>query len=296
MAREGRSLEKLTHALETLTQSDPRVTLTSPGRLRDLSSDQSREHDVLMTFTDGHHTVITGFECRDRTTAVGVPDVEAYATKCRRTGVHRPVIVSATGFTNTALETARLENVLLLTLDEIDAIPWLALDSLTIEERAFIQFDAEIPVTEPRALGQPITLLHDDGSLIDHRNLGESLMMGIDNSVVMIGSNRVPVCIDNLHVSGKLADGTLIPVTSLRGWLTFEVSHRRAPVAMHSYGKPGEIGREFASATFSANDQDLRFVMSKREDGRVSAVLMPAEPPTQKAPPKSKKSSPKEQK
>ena len=291
MAREGRSLEKLAHALETLTQSDPRVTLTSPGRLRDLASDQSREHDVLMTFTDGHHTVITGFECRDRTAPVGVPDIEAYATKCRRTGVHRPVIVSATGFAGTAFEAARLENVLLLTLDEIDAIPWLGLDGLTIEERAFVQFDAEIPTTDPRAVGQPITLLHVDGAPVDHKVLGERLMMGIDNSAVTIGRNNLPVRADGLDITGKLADGTVVPVGSLRGWLTFDVFQRRAPVAMHSYGKPGEPSREFASATFLANGQEMRFVMSRCKDGRVDAVLLPAEPPAQKAPPKLKSSA-----
>lgn len=286
MAREGRSLETLAHALETLTSADPRVTLASPGRLRDLASDQVREHDVLMTFVDGHHRVITGFECRDRTAAVGVPDVEAYAKKCQRTGVHQPVIVSATGFTDTALEAARLENVLLLALDEVDSLPWLAMQELTIDEREFLRFDAKGATDDPAAADQDLQLLAADGTPLDVRMVGQHIMMELDRSLLSEGENLMRVVSPGLVANARSSDGRIVPITNLFGDLVFHLHEQKVPVAIHSYGKPGEPGRGFASATFTADGRDMRFVMSRQDDGRLEAMLMSAEPPAQKAAPK----------
>lgn len=56
--RKGRYLEKLVAYLERHFAANDSVAVESPKRLRDKSTGQLREHDVVLTITSGHHTVL----------------------------------------------------------------------------------------------------------------------------------------------------------------------------------------------------------------------------------------------
>lgn len=108
----GKAFESAVAAMERSLARDPSVTeIEAPARLPDRGTGTLREHDVLVTHRVGHHLARTAIECRDRSHKVGVPDVEAFAAKCRDTSIDRAVIVSSTGFTKTALTKAKHENV-----------------------------------------------------------------------------------------------------------------------------------------------------------------------------------------
>ncbi len=70
MPREGRNLEKLTHALEKY-MAEKGATVESPGFVEDRITGQKREIDVLITQGEGHHKQIIAIECKDRKTPVG---------------------------------------------------------------------------------------------------------------------------------------------------------------------------------------------------------------------------------
>ena len=110
MANKGKVLQTLVHAIETAVSGSPNVKVESPKRLRDKDTGRLREHDVVLTFIQAHHEFLLALECRDRSRPVGVPEVEAFHAKCLRTGIGRGLMVSSTGFRNTALTKAELRN------------------------------------------------------------------------------------------------------------------------------------------------------------------------------------------
>lgn len=120
----GENLQRLVRALEQATNNAPNILVESPKRLADKDTGKLREHDVIVTFSLSHHSLVMALECRDRSRPVGVPDVEAFWKKCDRTGVHRALMVSATGFRRTALTKAAALEIGCLGLEDADRFNW----------------------------------------------------------------------------------------------------------------------------------------------------------------------------
>lgn len=140
----GKRLERLVAMLEGAFAST-NASIESPSRqLIDRDTGKSREHDVLITWDHGHHRIITAIECRDRSRPVGVPEVEAFADKCTATGVHSGVIVSATGFRNSARAKAAARSITCMDLGEVERFDWLAMEEFVGYERKFGNIDARI--------------------------------------------------------------------------------------------------------------------------------------------------------
>jgi hypothetical protein len=124
----GRSLEKLVAYLEKHLASSGAVLVESPKRIVDKTTGRLREHDVVLTVTSGHHTIMVAVECRDRSRPVGVPQIEGFAKKCSETFINKAVIVSPCGFTSTALIKAKALGIKCLSLEQVDSLPWLFSD------------------------------------------------------------------------------------------------------------------------------------------------------------------------
>jgi Restriction endonuclease len=166
----GEQLQQLVQTLERLTASTENLKIESPKRLVDKDTGRLREHDVVLTFSMGHHELIVALECRDRSRKVGVPEVESFKKKCDRTGVHRGVIVSSTGFTQTALKKSMMMDIECLQLDEIERFDWCeapGVQSRTTEITEgpnFKIFPATPVSTEP-------ALYDREGRLLDNQRL-----------------------------------------------------------------------------------------------------------------------------
>lgn len=146
----GENLQRLVRALEQAINAASNITIESPKRLPDKDTGRLREHDVVLTFAFSHHNLILALECRDRSRRVGVPDVEAFRNKCDRTGVHRAIIVSATGFTKTALTKAATMEIGCLGLEEVPQFNWCRAPAIEYCERDLLpgpswQIDTELP-------------------------------------------------------------------------------------------------------------------------------------------------------
>jgi hypothetical protein len=131
----GESLQRLVRALEQATNNAANVTVESPKRLPDKDTGQLREHDVVLTFSLSHHSIVMALECRDRSRPVGVPDVEAFRSKCDRTGIDKGIIVSSRGFGKKALKKAEAMEIGCLSLDETERFNWCQAPGVEFTER-----------------------------------------------------------------------------------------------------------------------------------------------------------------
>ena len=148
--RPGENLQRLVQALEQATKNNPNVKVKSPKRMPDKGTGRLREHDVVLTFSLQHHTMNMALECRDRTRPIGVPDVEAFRGKCDRTGIHRATMVSATGFTKTALVKATAYEIGCLGLAEAARFNWCQAPGIEWFDRDLLDGPAwEIGTAEP---------------------------------------------------------------------------------------------------------------------------------------------------
>ena len=107
--RPGKPLEQLIATLERVLANGTTAGIESPAYLADRITGERREHDVLLRVRTSHHETIIAIECRDRSRKTTVNEVEGFYQKCRDTGVDQGVMVSALGFTRTAIAKGRFE-------------------------------------------------------------------------------------------------------------------------------------------------------------------------------------------
>lgn len=131
--RKGRKLETLVRALEDHCSNWVGAKVLSPAFLEDKVTGKRREHDVLIEMKQGHHNLKIAIECRDRKRPVGVPDIEAFGRKCEDTRINKGVIVSTSGFAQTAMKKAEQYGVKCLTLSEFEQFSWLSDDACLVE-------------------------------------------------------------------------------------------------------------------------------------------------------------------
>lgn len=135
--KRGRSLELLVSHLEKVLGHDTGVKVESPKRLPDLLSDRhrTREHDVVVSISHGHHKLTIALECRDHSRPVGVSQVEAFSIKCLHTGVNHGVLVSSKGFYKSALEKADKLSIRCLSIEQATSFGWLLAPGIHLRRR-----------------------------------------------------------------------------------------------------------------------------------------------------------------
>lgn len=139
--KDGKKFEKFVAVIERAFAGESGVDIKSPYRLVDKDTGKRREHDVLITRTSHHGQMLTSVECKDKGRPVGVDFVEQFSKKCEKTGVHHGVIVSATGFYETAKTKAKALNIACMTLEEATGHDWIGDTFLVSETRNFLHID-----------------------------------------------------------------------------------------------------------------------------------------------------------
>lgn len=179
--RKGRSLEKLVAYLERHFAVNDLVTVESPKRLRDKSTGRLREHDVVLTITSGHHTVLVAVECRDRSRPVGVNQLEGFSKKCQETGIGQGVIVSPVGFTKTAPAKARALGIRCLSLDQVNVLPWLLCENFELYRTTYVHIHFNIiPENDFDKKPDHYTLETDEGENITIDMLRNNLITALN--------------------------------------------------------------------------------------------------------------------
>jgi hypothetical protein len=194
------------------------VTVASSLRLPDKDTGQPREHDVVIIRRTHHGPNLTAIECRDQGRKVGVPQIEAFAKKCEKTGIHHGIVVAANGFTSTARTKAKALNLTCMDLAEAESFEWIRTVTIVGQFHNFTTIDACVRVVENgQKVANPSTVYTPDGLPYT----GE----GVQSLIVdkLPPEARNPTIRQTLKRSNRYSDGRIL-------------RHRRSEPALPSEG------------------------------------------------------------
>lgn len=266
--RNGIAFQNLVAALERALLNERDAVLDSPKRLRDKDTGRLREHDIVITWKQEHHEIVSAIECRDTGRPVGVPAVEAFAKKCEKTGIHHPVMVSAVGFTATARAKALALNVTCMQLAQAEQFPWVGMHFFVEDNRQFgpMNISAICENTMPEG---DFTLFDVNGTLVSHEALVQTIANSVsfpenrddwvDSSVPLKLVVRAPGW-KAVGSSGDQHDILHFNVTT-----DVTITRKYKPIALHTYvGPAGPI--EVVTSDIDAGDFKGKLMMIKGND------------------------------
>ena len=136
-SRRGKAFEELVARMETTLASHGSI-VTSPDFIRDKITNRMREVDASIRIPDGDSTRLITVECRDH--RKGKQDdrwIEQLVTKREKIGASLTVAVSSSGFSESAIISAKHFGIALRRLDEITdaeiAQAWAGLSKFRLE-------------------------------------------------------------------------------------------------------------------------------------------------------------------
>jgi hypothetical protein len=273
----GSTFHALTAAVEKALADDARFTITAPMRLRDKDTGRLREHDIVVIFEHGHHRVLTAIECRDRSRKVDVPALEAFHTKCARTGIHRGVVVSHRGFTTTALAKAAQLGLGCMSLEAATNFDWCLMRHVTQHNR-FITKIEPLVTTDPPFPGK-VHVFDSQGRRIDEARL-HAMAVACLNSTTAVENWQPGVYQHNFYQNdpdlvAHAPDGTSLRIARIDLAVEYTISESTSPVELHSYtdAHTAEQAASVASAPMDFGQMDGRLLFVKGPDGRISVSL-----------------------
>ena len=239
------------------------VTLQSPGCLADRVTGKPREHDVLIVLRGGRHESFLAIECRDRKRPIGAPAVEAFARKWPDTHASG-VMVSTSGYWNTALQKARDAGIRCLLLDQVDGFDWMLAPGIEVWTRIVRHTNWRLGV----AGGLP------EGAEIDGLETaeGQEIPTKLFNNNVLQLLKSVPWSDEGLAHAGVRAPAkglfvrvkgmrNPIVVTEVVAEIEYEVIHRVEPLNLYTYGDAGASSRATEVAVANVDAGALRGAM-----------------------------------
>lgn len=119
-ATKWREFEKLVARIEQAAVPHDAI-VTSPDRIRDITTGQIREVDASIRHKIGTTEILITIECRKRSRKGDDTWIEQLATKKTKIGAAKTIAVSSTGFTEPAILSARHYGIELRTLSEVSA-------------------------------------------------------------------------------------------------------------------------------------------------------------------------------
>jgi hypothetical protein len=289
MPRQGEDFHKLVHHLESVLANRPDVTIEPSKMLRDKRTGHLREHDVVLTYKEGHRKLVVAIECRDRSRKVTVEQVEAFQNKCEDTGIDRGVIVSSKGFYETTLTKAASYGIDCLMLQQIDQLEWFAVDAFVSYERRLSNWNIRVVPVDPE-LAVPARLFYrnPDGELaeITKGRLNHFAVWLFDHfSPLEIkepkGTFHLTYNPDDYFLVDR--DGEQKAVSDIVFTGEYETIERLIPFRLFEY-RAGE-GAEIATAAYSdiaqlSNFQG-RLMITRKEDGIYLRVVGHGNSPTE---------------
>ncbi|MCC7260070.1 MAG: restriction endonuclease [Alphaproteobacteria bacterium] len=280
--RDGKYFHMLVESIERAIHHDPNATIESPKRLRDIDTGRLREHDVVITFRQNHHEIRVALECRDRSRAVGVPDVEAFSKKCEKTSIHKGVIVSAKGFRKTALEKAKILNIDCLQLKEAEKFDWCAMPGVIQVCRRIRGMKLKV-ITKDVPPNTIFTLFENPNTEITKKelmNIGINLLNNIPPEEILPeeGSYFIKDVSPNFHF--VTSDGIRFVPKELRIEIEYRTEIKMLPLQFLSYDneESGEEGYSIATTEFKHEALRGKIIFVKKgSELRCSFVPEPLE-------------------
>jgi len=277
LERPGQRFHNFVATLERMFAHQDRAAVAFSLRLPDKDTGRLREHDVVIARRTHHGPNLTAIECRDQRRKVGVPQIEAFAKKCEKTGIHHGVVVAANGFTSTARTKAKALNLTCMELAEAEAFEWIGI--VTIVGQFYFYnltaIEGYVRVEENgRTVENPSTVYSSDGSLYTGEGIQSLIMDKLpqdarNSTISQTLNGQIVAQVTGFYVIDAL--GQRFKVKDITFTYTLEIEVTERPVTLHNYA--GEsVAWEIASGQmiFSGGQSTLAFVKSK--DGVVGYV------------------------
>lgn len=279
MSRPGRPLEQLVEVIERVLADEAAATIESPKRLVDRTTGELREHDVLLTIRQNHHVVLVAIECRVRSRPVGAPDVEAFSAKCSDTGVNQGVIVSSSGYWNSARKKADHLGIRCLDLEEVEGFDWLRAPGLTVYTTNLLSygwtFFPEVPGLVSK---ETMEVLDAEGAPLDPSILGANAyrimhqLLPLDRAPTESSELRIRVDADGLSLRNR-DTGAITSVSWAGLRVEYAVRIEVVPFRLAEYREPDleKVITDVATADFQLGDRSgrLSIVYSQTEGGKI---------------------------
>jgi hypothetical protein len=279
MAKDGKTLEALVHAIESAISGAPNVRVEAKKRLPDKDTGQLREHDVVLTYTLAHHKFLLALECRDRSRPIGVPDVEAFHAKCLRTGIGRGVMVSSRGFRKTALKKAESYEIGCFKLEEVARFDWgLTPAALVVQSYSVLGGNLQVEIEGGLPAYGP--LYCQDGSPVDWPTTLSWAIRFFNHSVQHehVEGNVTRTFVDNAPTLYILApDGNKVAVTRVTNTVRYDIKRTLVPMEFRNYidAAQGKLLTSAATAQLNIQELPVTVVVNKLEDGSLKATFVP---------------------
>jgi hypothetical protein len=276
--KSGRDLQTLVHAIESSLQTNPKMKIESPKRLVDKDTGRLREHDIVLTFTEGHHELLVALECRDRSRPVGVPEVEAFWAKCQRTAINQGIIVSSRGFAKSAITKADGYKVGCLTIEEIGRFDWCQAPGLLLLNHDLVRVHAQMNFPRDPPVGGRL-LLADGNELNDQmlcnwafhcfNNYVPNRNELIGNSTFSFVENNPPIFCDH--------NGTRMQAAQLVLNATYSVEQKLVPFEFRSYfdSARSRSVTKAAVARIEVGGKPASMVLSREDTGILKVTIVP---------------------
>lgn len=274
MPRAGRKFEQLAQALEKYLANDG-VTVESPGFLEDRITGQLREIDVLISRGIGHHKHLIAIECRDRSTPIGVPDVEAFHTKTKDLQINKAVFISSSGFRKTAIEKAVFYNISCLDIEDIESFDWLLTDCIHYHEKKLLKAHWTINTNDREAkVVKDLVVKTKNGDQVTIDILvanARKIFNELDISHCEIGKvycHVFPVSQENLIMVNEL-NGNEYQVAQCEVYLEWQYTITDLPFKLIKYGDVTE-GLDIAKGAIveiQSGGMDGHLMMIEQKDG-----------------------------
>jgi hypothetical protein len=283
MQKDGKSLEQLIAVIEKVLGKEETVKVDVRAKLPDRITGQPREHDVLLTVKSGHHTVLIAIECRDRSRPVIVNDVESFQKKCEDTGVNQGVIVSTSGFANTARTKADHVGIRCLDLEEAESFNWLMAPGFhVIERRLEKQHWDFFPEKDGVVAKENMELIDAKGDPIGMNVLTANAQRVLNESVPEASEPAagrefvVRVSGAGLTLRNTQTKET-VPVMSAVARLTYSVTHHMAPFRLVQYRDKAEDKpiTDAALAEFKFGERVMQVMIVYKEGQGGQVLLVP---------------------
>ncbi|MHC4269972.1 MAG: restriction endonuclease [Planctomycetota bacterium] len=280
--KQGKALESLVANLEKALAKNPNVTVHSPMHLPDRTTGQLREHDVVLELKEEHHSLLIAIECRDRSRPVGVTQVEGFAAKCQDTGVNQGVIVSTSGFYNTARTKADHLSIRCLDIEEVDNFDWLLAPGICATTKHLLSNDWTFyPAEDGVVDSNEFEVISSDGNVV-----AMSVLTANAQKQLTLLLSEVTVPIEegekNVKFPGKglflrnTSTGKTVPVKFAIAKLRYSIKQELIPFKLVQYqAKDGEekiTDAAYADIKLGDKEAQVMVVYKYDEGGRVVLI------------------------
>lgn len=282
----GANLERLVAAIERATHVASDVQVEPRKKLRDKDTGRPREHDVVLTFTLEHHSVLLAIECRDRSRKIGVPEVEAFNKKCERTGVHRGVMVSAIGFRKTALKKAAEMEIACRTLEQVDKFDWCLIPVIEHRPRDLIDEQRPWNIATAEPFDGAFQIYDASGSVMDTDRFSQLAQTFLTMRPADLAENqdeeaiRHPVTcnfqIEMPELYLRNLQGAFVRISRLMAHVTYRITPKLVPLEFHEYVNraTGKLITSAAVAHLEGAAGEADVVIRRAEDGTLTIALV----------------------